>query len=153
MEKENVLSQNMRDYSKAMDVLQVILIGISALIVPTFLASLINSVFGQNSWIASHSQIIVGSIVNIALIVTAINVKGWKKIALVITLPSISTILGGYVFKTASVYMAYVIPAIWVGNFVLVYLYKLLLLKKNMNYFLTGVIAIAVKVRCYFLRI
>lgn len=153
MEKENVLSQNMRDYSKAMDVLQVILIGISALIVPTFLASLINSVFGQNSWIASHSQIIVGSIVNIALIVTAINVKGWKKIALVITLPSISTILGGYVFKTASVYMAYVIPAIWVGNFMLVYLYKLLLLKKSINYFLTGVIAIAVKVRNYFLRI
>lgn len=153
MEKENVLSQNMRDYSKVTQVLQIILIGISALIVPTFLASLINVIFGQNSWIASHSQIIVGSIVNIALIVTAINVKGWKNIALVITLPSISTILGGYVFKTASVYMAYMIPAIWVGNFVLVYLYKLLLLKKNMNYFLTGVIAIAVKVRCYFLRI
>lgn len=153
MEKENVLSQNMRDYSKVTQVLQIILIGVGALLVPTFLASLINGVFGQNSWIATHSQIIVGSIVNISLIVTAINVKGWKRIALIITLPSISTILGGYVFKTASVYMAYMIPAIWLGNFAIVYLYKLLLLKKNMNYFLTGVIAIAVKVRNYFLRV
>lgn len=153
MEKENVLSQNMRDYSKAMEVLQIVLIAISALIIPTFLANLLNVIFGQNSWIASHSQIIVGSIVNISLIVTAINIKGWKKIALVITFPSISTILGGYVFKTASVYMAYMIPAIWVGNFTLVYLYKLLLLKKNMNYFLAGVIAVAIKVRSYFLGI
>jgi len=153
MEKENVLSQNMRDYSKAMEVLQIVLIAISALIIPTFLANLLNVIFGQNSWISSHSQIIVGSIVNISLIVTAINIKGWKKIALVITFPSISTILGGYVFKTASVYMAYMIPAIWVGNFTLVYLYKLLLLKKNMNYFLAGVIAVAIKVRSYFLGI
>ncbi len=153
MEKENVLSQNMHDYSKAMEVLQIVLIAISALIIPTFLANLLNVIFGQNSWIASHSQIIVGSIVNISLIVTAINIKGWKKIALVITFPSISTILGGYVFKTASVYMAYMIPAIWVGNFTLVYLYKLLLLKKNMNYFLAGVIAVAIKVRSYFLGI
>lgn len=153
MEKENILSQNMRDYSKVIEILQIILIGVGALLVPTFLASLINSIFGQNSWIAAHSQIIVGSLVNTALIVTAINVKGWKKIALIITLPSISTILGGYVFKTASVYMAYMIPAIWLGNFMLVYLYKLLLLKKNMNYFLSGVISIAVKVRSYFLRV
>lgn len=153
MEKENVLSQNMCDYSKITKVLQMILIGVGALLVPTFLASLINKVFGQNSYLAMHSQIIVGSLVNTALIVTAINVKGWKKIALIITLPSISTILGGYVFKTASVYMAYMIPAIWLGNFMLVYLYKVLLLKKNMNYFLSGVISIAVKVRNYFLRI
>jgi len=80
MEKENVLSQNMRDYSKAMEVLQIVLIAISALIIPTFLANLLNVIFGQNSWISSHSQIIVGSIVNISLIVTAINIKGWKKI-------------------------------------------------------------------------
>ena len=69
----------------------------------------------------------------------------------IITLPSISTILGGYVFKTASVYMAYMIPAIWLGNFALVYLYKFLLLNKNLNYFLTGAISILVKVGIIFL--
>ena len=110
----------------------------------------IKSIFGAESVITSNSQIIVGSIVNTALIITAINVKGWKKIVSVITLPSISTILSGYVFKTASVYMAYMIPAIWLGNFAIVYLYKKLLLEKNLNYFLTGVIAIIIKVGVIF---
>ena len=150
MERENVLNKSMRDYSKQIDIMQIILICIGALIVPTFLASLLTKVFGANSFIASHSQIIVGSIVNTALIVTAINVKGWKKIVGIITLPSISTILGGYVFKTASVYMAYMIPSIWIGNFAIVYLYKQLLLNKKLNYFVTGAIAIAVKVAIIF---
>lgn len=47
--------------------------------------------------------------------------------------------------------MVYMIPAIWLGNFAIVYLYKLLLLEKNINYFLTGVMAIAVKVGVIFL--
>lgn len=151
MEKENTLERTMRDYSKAIEWMQIILIGICALLVPTFLAKLLTDIFGQSSFIASNSQIIVGGVVNTALIVSAINVKGWKKIVSIITLPSISTILGGYVFKTASVYMAYMIPAIWLGNFALVYLYKALLLKKNLNYFVTGAIAIAVKVFIIFL--
>lgn len=150
MERENVLNKSMRDYSKQIDIMQIILICIGALLVPTFLASLLTKIFGANSFIASHSQIIVGSIVNTVLIVTAINVKGWKKIVGIITLPSISTILGGYVFKTASVYMAYMIPAIWIGNFAIVYLYKQLLLNKKLNYFITGAIAIVVKVAIIF---
>ena len=151
MERENVLNKAMRDYTTQMNILQIILICIGALVVPTFLASLITKIFGANSVIAQNSQIIVGTIVNIALIVAAINVKGWKKIVGIVTLPSISTILGGYVFKTASVYMAYMIPAIWLGNFAIVYLYKLLLLKKELNYFVTGIIAIIVKVAIIFL--
>ena len=150
MEKESVLNQNMKDYSKALSIMQIVLICVGAFAVPTFLAGLLTKVFGVNSFIATHSQIIVGSIVNTALIVTAINVKGWKKIVGIITLPSISTILGGYVFKTASVYMAYMIPAIWFGNFAIVYLYKLLLLNKKLNYFVTGIIAIIAKVAIIF---
>ena len=150
MEKENVLNKSMRDYSKQIDILQIILICMVALLVPTFLAQILTKVFGANSVIASNSQIIVGSIVNTALIVAAINVKGWKKIVGIITLPSISTILSGYVFKTASVYMVYMIPAIWLGNFAIVYLYKLLFLNKNLNYFVTGIISIIVKVAIIF---
>lgn len=150
MEKENVLNKSMRDYSSSINILQIVLICIAALIVPTFLAKSLITIFGANSVIASNSQIIVGSIVNTALIVTAINVKGWKKIVGIITLPSISTILGGYVFKTASVYMAYMIPAIWLGNFAIVYLYKKLLLEKKLNYFVTGIIAIVAKVAIIF---
>ena len=43
------------------------------------------------------------------------------------------------------------IPAIWVGNFAIVYLYKLFLLNKKVNYFLTSAIAIAIKVAIIFL--
>lgn len=151
MENESILEKNMKDYSKGIEIMQIISICVAALFVPTFLAQILNSVLGKTSWIASHSQIIVGSIVNIALIITAINIKGWKKIIGIITLPSISTILGGYVFKTASVYMIYMIPAIWLGNFAIVYLYKKLLLEKNLHYFFTGIISIAVKVGIIFL--
>lgn len=151
MENENVMQRNMRDYSKGLDITQIIAICIAALFVPTFLAQIISNIFGSTSFITSHSQIIVGTIVNIALITTAINVKGWKRVIGIITLPSISTILGGYVFKTASVYMAYMIPCIWLGNFAIVYLFKKLLLERQLNYFLTGIIAILLKVGIIFL--
>ena len=126
------------------------IIGAIAFLVPTFLAQLIQMVFGKQSVIANHSQIIVGSIVNTALIMSAIHIKGWKKIIGIVTMPSISTVLGGYVFGTASVYMVYMIPAIWLGNLALIYFYKLILLEKKKNYFLAGVLGIFVKVSVIF---
>lgn len=65
-------------------------------------------------------------------------------------MPSISTILSGYVFGTASVYMVYMIPAIWIGNFALIYSYKFLMLGKNKHYFLAGIVGIIVKVAIIF---
>ena len=150
MEKESVLNKTMYDFSKRADLIQAIIIGLIAFLVPTFLAQLINAIFGAQSIVATNSQIIVGSIVNSALIFSAINVKGWKKIIGVVTMPSISTILSGYVFKSASVYMVYMIPAIWIGNFVLIYAYKLIMLEKNKNYFLAGVVGIIAKVLVIF---
>lgn len=65
-------------------------------------------------------------------------------------MPSISTILSGYVFGTASVYMVYMIPAIWIGNFALIYSYKFLMLGKNKHYFLAGIVGMIVKVAIIF---
>lgn len=143
---ESVINKRVRDFEKITDIAQTIAIYLIALLVPTFLGKLISSIFGAQSIVAQNSQIIVGSIVNTALIVSAMNLKGWKNIVGVITMPSISTILSGYVFKSASPYMAYMIPAIWIGNFALVYAYKLLMLGKNKNYFLAGIIGVIVKV-------
>lgn len=150
MEKEGILNKSAIDFSKKSEILQTIIIGIIAFIVPTFLAAWIQTIFGKGSIIANNSQIIIGSIVNTALIMTAINIKGWKSTALVVTMPSISTILGGYVFGTASIFMVYMIPAIWVGNFALVYAYKAIMVAKSKNYFLAGIIGIAVKVAVIF---
>ena len=65
-------------------------------------------------------------------------------------MPSISTILSGYVFKSASVYMIYMIPAIWIGNLVLILAFKYIMLKNKKNYFLASLIGIICKVAIIF---
>ena len=148
---EEIINKKISSFSKITDIVQTILIFLIALLVPTFLGELITNVFGAQSVIAKNSQIIIGSIVNTALIMTVINLNGWAKILGVVTMPSISTILSGYVFGSASTYMVYMIPAIWIGNFILVYLYKLLLLDKKLNYFLAGIAGVLLKVAVIFL--
>lgn len=150
MENEGIIKKRIKDFSKNIDILQTILIFLIALLVPTFLGNILSKIFGATSIISTNSQLVVGTIVNAALVTTAINLKGWPKILGVITMPSISTILSGYVFGTASVYMVYMIPAIWLGNFVLIYSYKLLMLGKEKNYFLAGIVGIIVKVAIIF---
>ena len=142
---ENIISKRIHDFTKQVDIIQTILVFLIALLVPTFLAQIIQKVFGEASIITNNSQLIVGSIVNAALIVTAINLKGWKILG-VVTMPSISTIFSGYVFGTSSTYLTWMIPAIWIGNFILVFSLKYFMLNKNMNYFLAAVIGIILKV-------
>lgn len=151
VENESIMNKTVIDFSKKVDAIQTILIFLISLLVPTFLGELITKIFGASSVIASNSQYIIGSIVNTALVVAAINLKGWKKILGVVTMPSISTILSGYVFGTSSVYMVYMIPAIWLGNFALIYAYKFIMLGKNKNYFLAGIVGIVVKVAIIFI--
>lgn len=150
MEKENVINQKVKDFSKQTDIIQTIIIFLVAFLTPTFLGNLITNVFGKTSVIASNSQLIVGSIVNVALIITSLNLNGPLKILGVVTMPSVSTMLSGYVFKTASPYMVYMIPAIWIGNFLLIYTYKLLVVSKNKNYILASIVGIALKVAVIF---
>ncbi len=150
MENEGIINKRVKDFSKGIDIMQTILIFLIALLVPTFLGGILSKIFGSTSVISTNSQLIVGTIVNAALVVSAINLKGWAKILGVVTMPSISTILSGYVFGTASVYMVYMIPAIWIGNFALIYSYKILMLGKNKHYFLAGIVGIIVKVAIIF---
>ena len=150
MEQENVLDRTVYNFSKKADIIQAIILGLLAFLVPTFLAQLITTIFGAQSVITANSQIIVGSIVNAALVLAAINIKGWKKIIGIVTMPSISTILSGYVFQAASVYMIYMISAIWIGNFVLIYAFKFFMLGKKQNYFVAGIVGIIAKVLVIF---
>ncbi len=150
MEKTGVLSKTAYDFSKKVDVIQTIVIALLAFLVPTFLGKLLSVIFGAQSFVATNSQLIVGSIVNCALVVSAINLKGWKKILFVVTMPSISTIASGYIFGPLSMPMIYMIPAIWAGNFALIFAFKFLMLNKKQNYFLAGVVGIVAKVAIIF---
>lgn len=147
---ENVLNSVARVSTEKNNVIQALILGILAFLIPTFLSGMIVGIFGETSVIANNSQFIVGSIVNILLITAAINVKGFKNIIGIITMPSISTILSGYVFGTASTFMVYMIPAIWIGNFLLIYAYKFFMINKNINVFLAGVIGVILKVAVIF---
>ena len=150
MEQEGVLKQTVKDFSKQTDIIQTIVLFLIAFLVPTFLGQLLTLIFGAESIIASNSQLIIGSIVNTALVLTATNLKGFWKIAGIVTMPSISAVLGGYVFHTASVFAVYMIPAIWIGNFALVYAYKFIMLAKKQNYFLAGLVGVIAKVAIIF---
>ena len=147
---EGILKQTVKDFSKTNEIVQTVIIAILAFLVPTFLAQLINIFFGSQSIIASNSQLIVGSVVNTLLVVSALNLKGWSKTIFIVTMPSISTIFSGYVFKSASVYMVYMIPAIWIGNFVLIMSFKYFMLEKKQNYILSSIIGIICKVLVIF---
>ena len=147
---EGILKQSTRDFSKTSENIQTIIIALLAFLVPTFLAQLIKIIFGAQSVITTNSQLIVGSIVNTVLVISALNLKGWTKIAFIITMPSISTILSGYVFKSASVYMVWMIPAIWLGNFALIYAFKYVMLAKEKNYFIAAILGIVCKVAIIF---
>jgi hypothetical protein len=146
-----VLNKTVKDFSKTNEIIQTIIIGLIAFLVPTFLGQLLKIIFGESSLIVSNSQLIIGSIVNTALVVSSLNIKGWSKLIPIITMPSISTILSGVVFKSASVYMLYMIPAIWIGNFVLIFAFKYFMLQKEKSYVLASIIGIISKVAIIFL--
>lgn len=147
---ESILKQTVKDFSKASEIIQTIIIALLAFLVPTFLAKTLNTVFGANSVIASNSQLIVGSVVNTILVISALNLKGWTKTLTVVSMPSVSTILSGYVFKSASVFMIYMIPAIWIGNLALILAFKNIMLASKKNYFVSSVVGIVCKVAIIF---
>ena len=89
---EGILKQTVKDFSKVSQYIQTIVIALLALLLPTFLAQLLSLIFGTESIIASNSQLVVGSVVNSMLVVSALNLKGWSKVSFVITMTSISTI-------------------------------------------------------------
>lgn len=151
MENEGVLDRGIYDLSKYKEILEIILLTLGIFVVPMVIPKLIILIFGKESVIASNSQYVVGSIVNLSLIITGINVKGWKKIVGLVTLPSISAILSGYVFKSASIFTVYMIPAIWLGNFALIYMYKYMFVGGKRNYALSAIVAVALKVAVIFL--
>ena len=151
MDKENCLDNTMYNLSKKYEIIQWVGLSILIFLVPMIIPQLLSTIFGTTSWIATNSQYVVGTIVNLSLVIAAINVKGFKQIAGLITLPSISAIGSGLIFKSASIFTVYMIPAIWIGNFTFVYLYKKLWMQKKINYILTAIVAILVKAAIIYL--
>lgn len=92
----------------------------------------------------SHPQIAVGIIVNAFLISSSTKLKGWSILPIVIT-PSLGALSRGLLFGPYTVFLLYMIPFIWVGNYLLTYCFRKFKIEKKMNYWLTLVIGTTVK--------
>lgn len=139
----SILNNRLVDTKKAIDIIITIAITIGAFLVPTFLAKIIP--LGQ------YQQLITGTIVNMSLILTALYTKGTIKTFAIATLPSVSTILGGLLFGSMTLYSRTMIPAIWLGNFAFIFLYKFLFVNKKINYPVTAIVAIITKAAIIYL--
>jgi len=139
----SILNKQLLNTSKVVDTIMTVLVIIGAFFVPTFLAKIVP--------LGAYQQVIVGSIVNMSLILTALYTKGIIKTLAIVTLPSVSTILGGVLFEDITLYAKVMIPAIWLGNFILVYLYKCLFLKYKYNYIISAIFSTFLKVMVIYL--
>ena len=99
-----------------------------------------------------HPQIAVGIIVNAMLITSALNLKGWK-IAPIIILPSLAMLSRGLLFGPFTIYLLYLVPFIWIGNFILVISFKYFKLRLKRNYWLTLVLGSLFKSGFLFLSV
>jgi hypothetical protein len=71
----------------------------------------------------SHPQWMVGVAVNMTLAFAAFHLS-WKKMLPLIVLPSVGALASGIVLGPLSVFLLYMMPFIWLGNAVLVYIVK-----------------------------
>lgn len=150
MLKENCFNQVEANVTKVGNIIQLIVISVCMFLVPLVVPTALDAIFGAQSAIATNSQYVVGAIVNTALIVAAINVKGIKNIIALVTVPSISALTSGLVLNMASIFTVYMIPAIWLGNFAIIYAIKYLYLKLKLNYIIAASVGILAKVAIIF---
>ena len=83
-------------------------------------------------FILGHEQLLVGSVVNCALVLAALNLRGARLLPVII-LPSVGVILAGMVFGSQSALLIYMLPFIWLGNTMLVFAVKELALSRKRN--------------------
>ncbi len=83
-----------------------------------------------------HPQLFVGVIVNSSLILAALNLRNYKLLPIIL-LPSIGVLSRGIIFGPFTVFLLYMLPFIWIGNSLLVYVFKLLNLERKINKWIT----------------
>ena len=147
---EQIINRKVLEYSKVGEIIQTVLIVIGALLVPAVVPQLLQLIFGAESAIASNSQVIVGTIVNTALIIAGLNLKGWGRILAIATLPSASAVSSGYIFGSLTKVTVFMIPGIWLGNLAIMLVMKALYANKKANYIVSAFLAIAIKVAFIF---
>jgi len=81
----------------------------------------------------NHPQIIVGSIVNAAIIIGATYLRGYKLLPIII-MPSIGVVTAGILFGSYTIYLLYLMPLIWIANAAYAYIYKFIIIRQQEIY-------------------
>jgi len=71
----------------------------------------------------SHQQLLVGTIVNTAIIMCAVRLK-WKHALPVILMPSLGVVAAGALFGSLTPFLVFLVPFIWIGNALLAFVFK-----------------------------
>ncbi len=91
-----------------------------------------------------HPQIVVGVVVNAALIMAALNIRDYRLLPITI-FPSLGVLSRGLIFGPFTIYLVYMIPFIWLGNAILVYSFKRFNLGMGLNKMVTLVLGAVLK--------
>lgn len=91
-----------------------------------------------------NPQIVVGTVVNFFLISSALKIKDYRILPLVVA-PSLGVLTRGMLFGPFTVFLIYMIPFIWIGNYILVLTFRKLKLSKKLNYWPTAIVGALLK--------
>jgi hypothetical protein len=97
-----------------------------------------------------HPQAVTGVLVNAFLVVAALSMKG-RSVLPVILLPSVGALANGLLFGPLTIFLVYLIPFIWIGNFLLVFGIKRLAHEGGLGYWASGIASSVVKAAAIFL--
>jgi len=95
-------------------------------------------------FLLGQPQLLVGTLVNAAIVLAALNLKNAKLLPIVM-LPSIAVLSRGLIFGPFTMFLLYMIPFIWIGNFILLASFKELKLKRKLNSITTLIIGAGAK--------
>lgn len=109
--------------------------------------SLLSLAFGIPFFI-SGPQFLTGTVVNTLFFLFALRSYS-KKILPIVMLPSIGAVLNGLLFGTASIFLLYFLPFIWISNYVMIVAFTKLI-KKN-SFGISVIISSLLKVLILFL--
>ncbi len=79
-----------------------------------------------------HPQFLVGIVVNAAIVLAALNLRN-EKLLPVLILPSLAVFSRGLIFGPFTFFLLFMVPFIWVGNFILLASLRELMLKRKIK--------------------
>lgn len=114
------LDKSYYDYSEKHQMLEMAALGLLGFMLP---------------FAVGHPQIVVGVLVNALIIRAALSLPSYKTLPVIVA-PAVGAIAQGALFGPLNVFLVYLMPFIWVGNYILLYAFKMKI-AHGYNYFLT----------------